>query len=191
MTDGSRGTLYILTGPSRVGKTSIVKEVLRRLPDLRATTTYTSRPPREHGHEDKVMLHISREEFQEKADHGDFLEWNEHHGDLYGTSAKETLASLGEGHSVLLNIDIKGTKELLHTFPGCIAIGVLPDNADVLLERQSIRTDATDDAKRRRIDDIAFEMEETKTLPHTIVNATGKLDETIDAIVSFITTGRF
>lgn len=183
---GRRGTLFILCGPSAVGKTTVAKAVLEHAPDLRVATTLTTRKSRGAGHEDKVMEHVGDEAFQQAIDDGEFLEWAHVHGHRYGTVAKSVLVPLENGEDVFLNIDVQGARQIREKLPEAVTIFLKPESREALLERLDRRPDVTDKERRIRIDNIDREMAEGEHFHYSVVNETGKLKKTVNEVIHII-----
>src|SRR3989344_7989587 len=103
--------IFIISGPSGVGKTTVAKGVLKKMPFLKTSLTYTTRTQRLGKKEDKTIIHVSAEEFRKKIDEGDFLEWAIVHDNFYGTDAEVILQTLKK-NSILMNIDVQGALQI-------------------------------------------------------------------------------
>jgi len=99
--------IFILSGPAAVGKTTVSKLVMEKFPDLQKTMTFTTRPQRGSGNEDKIMNYISQPEFEKKIKDNDFIEWAFVHGNYYGTDKKYLEDTLKKG-DIIMNIDVQG-----------------------------------------------------------------------------------
>src|SRR5687767_2897973 len=108
---GGRGLLFIVSAPSGAGKTTLVERLVEQLPQLRMSRSYTSRRSRE-GETDGVDYNfVTRERFDAMIAAGDFLEWADVFGNLYGTCASETERMLAAGDDVVLVIDVQGARQ--------------------------------------------------------------------------------
>ncbi|MBS1789524.1 MAG: guanylate kinase [Acidobacteria bacterium] len=153
------GNLIIVSAPSGAGKTTLVSEVLQRDSRVRPSVSYTSRAPRD-GEENGVHYNfVSRGEFREMIERGDFLEWAEVHGNLYGTSRRLVEQLRVEGNDVILTIDVQGAEQARRLFPDAISVFILPPSYQTLLERLDIRgANASEDLQtrlRNAIDELA------------------------------------
>ncbi len=174
--------LIIISGPAGVGKTTVAKALLKTFPVLRSSVTYTTRRPREFSSEDKKMYYVSRDEFLAKGKRGDFLEWAEVHGDLYGTDRAETLRALNE-HPVIFNIDVQGAEQLMGEFPGsCITAFLLPESHEQMVDHIKNRGEMTEGNFQARLKSAEIELAKKDRFQHQIVNEEGKLSETIEQI---------
>ncbi len=135
MSSEERGNLIVVSAPSGAGKTSLAERVLKRVPNLRFSISYTTRQPRgseQHG----VDYHfVSEEEFQAMRERGEFLESAEVHDRLYGTHEAQVEEMLAAGFDVMLDIDVQGAEQVRRRVPDAILIFVLPPSRDVLESR--------------------------------------------------------
>ncbi|OEU44518.1 MAG: guanylate kinase [Desulfobacterales bacterium S7086C20] len=184
----NKGHLFVISGPSGVGKSTIIARILEQRPELLYSISYTSRPKR--GQErDGVDYHfISEAMFKARIDAGKLTEWAEVHGHLYGTSATFIEKSLTEGNDVVLDIDVEGAKKLLSKYPEAISIFVVPPTMKELQERLSGRKTDSPDAVERRFKNARAEMAQVHFYDHVLVNddlaeVVLKLDLIIDGLV--------
>lgn len=176
--------IAIITGPSAVGKTTVVREVLKKLPNFKASTTYTTREKRKKASEDKIMFHVSKEEFRELIDQGQFAEWAQFFGNFYGTSLPHLKEEL-KTHSVLMNIDIEGAKIIKKKFPRHISIFILPDDISDLKKRLDARDISAKD-KRIRFARCQEEIEQADKFDYQIINHDGEPDIAVDKIIKIL-----
>jgi guanylate kinase len=133
------GILIIVSAPSGAGKTTLVTEVLERVPGVQPSVSYTSRTPRT-GEVPGVHYHfVSRAEFDLMIARGEFLEWAKVHENFYGTSHPYVEQLLAAGHDVILTIDVQGAAQMRRFFPASVSVFILPPSYPVLLARLGIR----------------------------------------------------
>ena len=123
------GLYIVVSAPSGIGKTSILREVLRMCPNLLFSVSYTTRPRRPGEKDGKDYYFIAEEVFKDKVARGEFAEWEENYGYLYGTSSKtmeELLHLLQKGFDLVLDIDWRGAKKLKTKYPGGVFVFILP-----------------------------------------------------------------
>lgn len=177
--------IIVICGPTAVGKTVVIQQVLQKISQLRTGITYTTRQPREKMTEDKIMRHINRSEFEEKIAHNDFLEWAEYNGNYYGT-AKESV--LNEKHNaVLLNLDIRGSLQLKALYPESLFIFIAPENLEQIkerLERRNLSSEELANRLRAATECLAGQ----KAFDHIVINHQGKVEQTVEEIVHLIQT---
>lgn len=132
---GGTARLFVISGPSGVGKGTLVSLVRRMRPDLGLTVSATTRPPR-LGEVSGVSYHfLSEEEFSRRVDAGEFLEWAEVHGHRYGTLRDDVNAMLASGKSVVLEIDVQGALNVRRILPTAVLIFVEPPSLGELERR--------------------------------------------------------
>ena len=166
------GSLFVVSAPSGTGKTTLVESLVSRVPDLEMSRSYTSRPPRP-GERDGVAYHfISRERFDSMRDAGEFLEWADMFGQLYGTSAVDTRRHLDAGRDLVLVIDVQGASQIRQLDAGAVAIFVLPPSPEVLEERlrRRSRNQLAEPEVRRRLAVARVEIEQMATYDYVVVN---------------------
>ena len=145
----SRGLLLIVSAPSGAGKTSICREILRMFPNVRFSVSSTTRSPRPGETDGKDYHFISTEEFRERIASGEFVEWVENYGQLYGTSKKTMNAFLKQGYDMILDIEPRGAKAIREQYPQGVFIFILPPSLAELKSRLSRRGDSGGVMERR------------------------------------------
>lgn len=143
------GLLMVVSAPSGAGKTSICREILRRFPNIRFSVSCTTRPPRPGEINGRDYEFISAAEFRERMVRGEFVEWVENYGYLYGTSKKAMEAFLSKGYDLILDIEPRGAKAIRENYPGGIFIFILPPTFADLKSRLSIRGESAAVMERR------------------------------------------
>jgi guanylate kinase len=147
----SRGLLFIISAPSGTGKTTLAEQLVQQTPCLKLSRSYTSRAPRP-GETDGVDYNfVSRERFEQMAAVGEFLEWADVFGNLYGTRAADTNALLEAGDDVVLVIDVQGARKVRKRGLETTAIFVMPPSFDVLEQRLRGRSKDSEAAVQRRL----------------------------------------
>jgi guanylate kinase len=169
--------MMVVSAPSGAGKTSICREILRMYPNVRFSISCTTRPPRPGEENGRDYEFISREEFRERLDRGEFLEWVENYGQLYGTSKKTMEGFLDRGYDLILDIERHGAKAIREQYPRAIFIFVLPPSLAELKSRLSRRGE-TPAVMERRLRTSLDEIREALWYDYVIVNE--KLEEAVD-----------
>jgi len=147
----ARGLLFIVSAPSGAGKTTLVERLVEQLPHLRMSRSYTSRAARQ-GETDGVDYNfVSRERFQAMSAAGEFLEWAEVFGNLYGTCAEDTDRMLAGGDDVMLVIDVQGARKVRARGLSTRTVFVMPPSFGVLEQRLRGRSKDSEDAIQRRL----------------------------------------
>jgi guanylate kinase len=147
----ARGLLFIISAPSGTGKTTLAEQLALATPRLKLSRSYTSRPARP-GESDGVDYNfVSRERFETMAAAGEFLEWADVFGNLYGTRAADTDALLEAGSDVVLVIDVQGARKVRQRGVESMAIFVMPPSFAVLEQRLRGRSKDSEAAIQRRL----------------------------------------
>lgn len=180
---GKKGLLFVLSGPSGVGKDTLLRELLKT--DLKITkcVTYTTRPPRQGEIDGVDYRFISLEEFERKKKEGAFLEWAEVGGNFYATPKDFVERKLNEGEDVVLKIDVQGAMRVKELFPEAILIFVAPPSLETLAERMAMRGSPEDEIKRR-LQIAERELEMAKHYRYVVVN--NHLQEAVEKIYNII-----
>jgi len=151
MSNEARGLLFIVSAPSGAGKTTLVERLVEQLPRLRMSRSYTSRAARQ-GETDGVDYNfVERERFEAMAAAGEFLEWAEVFGNLYGTGAADTDRMLAAGDDVVLVIDVQGARKVRSRGLQTRAVFVMPPSFEVLEQRLRGRSKDSESAIQRRL----------------------------------------
>ncbi|MGQ9475806.1 MAG: guanylate kinase [Actinomycetota bacterium] len=165
-----RGRLFVVAGPSGAGKGTLISELLKRYPQARLSVSATTREPRP-GEREGVEYHfLDRKEFQRRAQAGDFLEWAEVHGNLYGTPRRAVEEWLERGHDVILEIDVQGARQVRERMPEAVTVFVTPPSLEALEERLRQRGTENEEEIRRRLRNAVRENQERTDFRHVVVN---------------------
>lgn len=182
MTEPHRqGRLFVVSGPSGVGKGTLVAEVLKRLPNLHRAVTYTTRPPRPNERDGQDYHFVSMREFERLKEEGAFLEWAEVYGNFYGSPKHEVEQLRREGNDVVLVLDVQGALAVKRQCPDAILIFVEPPSLDELRQRLEERGTDPPDIIARRLAKAQEEMEQTIYFDHHILNDV--LEHAVDELV--------
>jgi len=142
--------LFVITGPSGVGKGTLVGRLLRRHRDLWLSVSATSRAPRPGEVEGEHYFFLERRQFQQRVERGGFLEWAEFAGNLYGTPRQPVESRLASGRPVLLEIELEGARQVRRSFPAAFLVLIKPPGFAELERRiRSRGTDSEADIQQR------------------------------------------
>ncbi len=145
------GRLIVLTGPSGVGKGTLLRALLQRHPDLYYSVSMTTRSPRPGETNSKNYYFVSRQKFEQLVAQGEFLEWAEFAGNYYGTPREAVLNQVGSGKLVILEIELEGARQIRTSFPSAHSIFILPPSFDELEKRIRGRAQDSEEAIARRL----------------------------------------
>lgn len=178
--------LFIMSGPSGVGKTTLLKQVYQNHGNLFApTTTYTTRPKRNQAVEDKVLVHIDDDTFMKMVEDGEFLEWAQVTGNYYGTHRPSIEKGLVD-KNLIANIDVQGMHLLMDRFPEAITVFIAPDSIKKLKERIKNRGGLSAEDIDRRIKVAQHEIAEIPLYDKVIYNKEGKISQTYTNLEEFL-----
>lgn len=164
--------LWVVSGPSGSGKTTLCEKLIQHDKlDIARSVSFTTRSLRRGEKNKKDYIFVSRQEFRKKIKAGDFLEWKEVFGNLYGTSKRKVQSLLKKNKGVLLCIDVQGALEIKHKFPKqAISVFVVPPNAKELERRTKMRNREKGRELKRRLDFAKTELSYAKKYDYIIVN---------------------
>lgn len=160
----------VLSAPSGAGKTTIARILLDRRGDVGYSVSCTTRAPRP-GEVDGVDYHfLTRERFDAAVERGEFAEWAEVHGRMYGTLVREVRAVMDRGQHVMLDIDVQGARQVVQRFMDAVTIFVVPPSAEALVARLAGRNTETTEMLALRLKNAVRELEEAEHYQHVVVN---------------------
>ncbi len=164
--------LIVVSAPSGAGKTSLDTHVRGRNADrVEMVRSYTTRPARTASTVEKEYLHVTRQKFQQMCDAGEFVEWAEVFGNLYGTAWREIERITAAGKIALLEIDVQGGEQIRAKFSGCVTVFILPPTIAELRRRLVQRgTDAVAE-QQKRLRNACAEIKSGRTYDCFVVNA--------------------
>ena len=167
-----RGDLFIVSSPSGGGKTTLIRRLLENSPGepLHFSVSYTTRPMRKGEQEGREYRFVSAEEFQRMVQRDEFLEHNEVHGHIYGTSRSEVLPHLAAGEDVVLDIDVQGARDVRRAYPDAVAIFIVPSSSAELERRLRARGLDSEEAIRKRLINASREIQQAEDFQYVIVN---------------------
>lgn len=183
-----RGVLFVVSAPSGTGKTTVVEQLVARMPELVQSRSYTSRGARV-GEQDGVDYNfVSRDRFEAMIAGEEFLEWADVFGNLYGTRTADTEELLKQGRDVILVIDVQGAKQVRQRGLELVTVFVLPPSYPVLEQRLRGRSKDSDEAIRRRL--AVAKSEVTGYCDYDFVIVNDDLESCVDDLRSIVLAER-
>lgn len=179
----SKGKLFVISGASGVGKGTVLKEVMKRRQDLRFSVSATTRPPRPSEVDGREYYFVTRERFEEMIRNGEFLEYDEHNSNYYGTPRRQAEEKLEKG-SVLLDIEPKGAAQVRESAPDAVLIFIMPPSMEELERRLRDRNDTPEDQIEMRLKRAVWEMEQRVWYDHVVVN--DELERCVDEVLAIL-----
>jgi guanylate kinase len=170
--------LFVIAAPSGAGKTTLVQAVTRNNPDLRFSISYTTRPQRRNEADGVDYMFVDEQTFVSLRDQGEMLESATVFDNLYGTSRAQVEAHLHDKHSVILEIDWQGARQVRESMPECVSIFILPPSHDELVRRLKDRGTDSEAVVTRRLDDALKDMSHWDEFDYVVIN-----DDLDDAVV--------
>jgi guanylate kinase len=179
------GTVVIVSGPSGVGKSTICREVAKRLKNVHLSVSVTTRPKSEADADCRDYRFVSKEQFRQMVDDGKLLEHAEVFGNFYGTPKKKVEESLQAGKTVILEIDVQGAKQVKTVYPDAVMIFILPPTQKELAERMSLRGREDAQAAEKRLNGAGVEIAAAwQYYEHLVIN--DDLEQAIEEVVQII-----
>ena len=160
----------VLAAPSGAGKTTIARALVGKEEDFAFSVSATTRPPREGEVDGVDYWFLTPEVFREMVEGGEFAEWAEVHGKLYGTPRKSLLEAAEGGRHVILDIDVQGARQIREAVPEALLLFILPPSVRVLHQRLSGRGTEEEDSLRLRLNTALQELEAAETFDFYIIN---------------------
>src|SRR6187549_236086 len=164
------GNLVIITSPSGGGKGTIIKEILKSVPELEYSVSLTTRAPRLGEVDGRDYRFVTVEEFNMFRDRGGFLEYAEVHGNYYGTSREQISEQTAAGNDVILEIDVQGAAEVLAKAPHAVSIFILPPSYEALAERLRSRNTESPDQLALRLRNSVMEVSRYSEFEYLVIN---------------------
>ncbi len=188
MKERGAGIILIISAPSGTGKTTLVREVMHRLPGLRFSVSYTTRLPRPNEKEGEDYLFVSHSAFQKMVEKNEFLEWAEVLGNRYGTPRPDLNRLESDGVDLILDIDTQGAKKVMEKITQPVLIYLLPPSLKVLRERLINRGVDSLEMIKFRLSNAKKDMEEAYRYHYVVVN--DKIEDAVEKLKCIILAER-
>ena len=167
----SEPRIFLIIGPTAVGKSSILERALKDFPQLRDIITYTTRPMRKGESEGNPYHFVSEQRFLELEKEGHFIEWANVHGKLYGTPKDQIERAAFDGHIMIADVDVQGAKKLCSMYPQTVTLFLMPPSIDALRQRFIGRGITSEADLSKRLESAQMEMAQARDFNYVLINA--------------------
>jgi guanylate kinase len=181
-------TVFIISAPSGSGKSTLVDALMKRVPELCFSVSYTTRPPRGQEKDGNEYHFISRPEFERRLANDEFLESAEVFGNYYGTHRGELDRAAVAGADLVLDIDVQGARQLKGRISGAVSIFILPPSRQELEGRLRSRSQDSETVIERRLKEAAEEIRNYSQYDYLLVNR--EVEASTDTLVSIVRSVR-
>jgi guanylate kinase len=182
------GSIFMVVAPSGAGKSTLVNALLARDGGIDLSVSFTTRAPRPGEADGREYHFVDSTDFLARRDRGDFLEWAEVHGHLYGTSRPWIAERLGAGRDVLLEIDWQGARQVRRAFPHAVGIFILPPSIEALEARLHKRGQDSPQVIARRLLAAGSEIAHAPEFDYVVVNQ--RFEQALDELAAVVTATR-
>ncbi|MFQ5646881.1 MAG: guanylate kinase [bacterium] len=179
-----KGSVFVVSGPSGVGKTAICKQTMERDSKISYSVSYTTRDKRPGEQEGKEYHFVSRDQFQKQIEEKGFWEYAQVHGNLYGTSRIASEKNCQAGYDLLMDLDVQGARQLRKLDIDAHFIFILPPSMEILRERLVKRRDTTEGEIEARMEEAYHEMALCQEYDYIIINR--DLDKSVETFCNIV-----
>jgi guanylate kinase len=176
--------VFVITGPSGVGKGTLIRGLRERVPELEPTVSATTRAPRPGEREGSDYHFMTPEQFERHVAAGDFLEYADYSQNRYGTLRDEVDRRLGSGTPVVLEIELQGARQVRQAMPDSVAVFIAPPSREALRSRLAGRGTDSPEQIQARLDTAEQELRAADEFRHVVIN--DRLEEAIESLVEIV-----
>lgn len=187
VTASGRGHLFVIAAPSGAGKTSLVKALMEREPELQFSVSYTTRKPRPNERDGEDYYFVSAQTFQAMVANNEFLEHARVYDNHYGTAMSTVQEALALGRQLLLEIDWQGARQVRARLPEAFSIFILPPSRSALEQRLRQRSTDSEEVIRRRLQDSVLDLAHWPEFEFVVVN--DKFETALDDLQEIVRSG--
>jgi len=188
-TPAIRGSIIVISAPSGAGKSTLIKRLMTASPSLRFSVSYTTRAPRATERRGRDYFFVSRQVFERMARRGEFVEWADVYGHLYGTAHQQLLTAQKAGQDILLDIDVKGHQQVRQRLPEAVSVFILPPSFAELSRRLRDRHSDAPEEIERRLETAREEIAHWAEYDYLVVN--DHLKDATQALRAIVHAARF
>lgn len=180
------GILFVVSSPSGGCKGTLIQRVLKRLPNLSYSVSYTTRQPRDGEVDGREYFFVTQAQFSQMVERNEFLEWARVHSHLYGTSRNQVARDVSLGRDIVLEVDVQGAASIRNLIEDAVSVFILPPSLEVLRERLIARGTDSEEDLAVRLRNAPQELKAYRTFDYVIINddaeiASAKLIAIIEA----------
>jgi guanylate kinase len=188
-TPAARGSIIVISAPSGAGKSTLIKRLMAASPGLRFSISHTTRAPRATEKHGRDYFFVSRKVFERMVGRGEFVEWADVYGHLYGTAQKQLQAAQEAGQDILLDIDVQGHQQVRKRLPEAVSVFILPPSFQELSRRLRHRHSDAPEEIERRLQTAREEIAHWAEYDYLVVN--DHLKDATQALRAIVRAARF
>ena len=178
--------IFLISGPSGVGKDTIIIELRKIFPDFHFVITSVTRPPRKDETEGINHFFVSEPKFLSMIEADELIEWSRVYGNYYGVPKSQILAPTSNGNNILLRVDVQGAMKIKNTIPEVILIFIKPDSINSVKKHLSDRGQLSSEQIKTSLDSMNNEIELSKHFDYIIINEEGNIDSVVNKVKDII-----
>jgi guanylate kinase len=169
-TNEGRGILFVVSSPSGGGKGTLIQRVLKQVPNLSYSVSFTTRAPRNGEVDGREYFFVSTDRFEEMVANQEFLEWAHVHSKLYGTARQQVVREIGEGRDIILEVDVQGATSVRSLIADSVSIFILPPSFEILKQRLQARGTDSPEELALRLRNAPMELKDYSAFQYVILN---------------------